>query len=303
MRFTLTLPTDRMDRPDEFLTVSAIAEMAGAIEACGADACNVTDHPFPPESFVRSGGHHSLDPLVTLGVVAAATTRLLLHTNVFIPAYRNPFVAAKGVATLDALSGGRMILGVAAGYLEEEFAACGANFERRGAILDSYIVAMRAAWQGKPVVDEGYGWKANGNAMLPKPAGRIPIWIGGNSVSAMRRAIRLGDGWCPFPASVRTAEALRTRALASISDLTGALERMDSELAAVGRSERPEICLTPFSHPHYRRDIDYAELLDESERLAGLGVGWLTVRLPGESRSEFLANVERLGREVLGRIR
>ena len=301
VRFTLTLPTDRVGLPEEFITAAAVTEMAAAIEAAGADACNVTDHPFPPRTFVETGGHHSLDPLVTLGIAAAATSRLQLHTNVFIPVYRNPFVAAKAVATLDALSGGRVILGVAAGYLEDEFRACGVNFEHRGAMLDEHITAMRMAWSGEPVTAVGHGWRASGNVMRPALRPSIPVWIGGNSMSAMRRAVRLGDGWSPFPASPRTARVLRTRPMASIGDLRDALHRMDSELERVGRKARPEICLTPFSHPHHRRDFDPAELVDEAHRLAGLGVGWLTVRLPGEDRRDFLASVERFGAEVIGK--
>jgi alkanesulfonate monooxygenase SsuD/methylene tetrahydromethanopterin reductase-like flavin-dependent oxidoreductase (luciferase family) len=112
VKYTVTLPTDQVGQAAEFVSAQAVAEMAAAIEAAGFAACNVTDHPFPPADWVSNGGHHALDPLVTLAVAAAATTRLRLHTNVFIPAYRNPFIAAKGVATLDALAGGRVILGV-----------------------------------------------------------------------------------------------------------------------------------------------------------------------------------------------
>src|ERR1700722_8602204 len=132
MRYTLALPTDRVDRTDEFVSGRSVMEMASALEGAGVDACHVTDHPFPPAAFVASGGHHSLDPLVALSFVAAATNNLLLHTNVYIASYRNPFVAAKGLASLDALADGRLILGVAAGYLEGGFAACGASFTNRG---------------------------------------------------------------------------------------------------------------------------------------------------------------------------
>ena len=81
--------------------------MARAVERAGFDACHVTDHPFPTKAWLDAGGHHSLDPFVVLAIVGAHTSRLRLHTNAYIPAYRNPFVAAKGAATLDALTGGR----------------------------------------------------------------------------------------------------------------------------------------------------------------------------------------------------
>lgn len=302
MRFSLTLPTDRVDRREEFLTAGAVAEMAAAIEAAGADACHVTDHPFPTQEFVDTGGHHSLDPLVTLAVAACATSRLLLHTHVFVPAYRNPFVAAKGVSTLAELSGGRVILGVAAGYLAGEFAACGTNFADRGPGLDAAIEAMRAAWTGEPVHLRGSLWEAAGNVMRPAPASPIPIWVGGNSKSALRRAARFGDAWCPFPASRRTAEALRTRPLATAADLRPLIDLLDEESEAAERPSRPAVCLTPFSHPHHRQDFDPDRLRDEAAELQALGVDWLSVRLPGEDRASFLASVARFGEEVAGRL-
>src|SRR5688572_27524502 len=142
MKFSLALPVDAPPHGGEFHT-HAITEVAAAIEVAGFDACFVTDHPFPPDAWVRDqGGHHAPEPLVTLAFAGAATTRLQLHTNVFLPQYRNPFVAAKGVATLDALSNGRVILGVAAGYLEPEFDAVGADFKRRGRALDESLDLM-----------------------------------------------------------------------------------------------------------------------------------------------------------------
>jgi probable F420-dependent oxidoreductase len=301
MRYTLALPTDRVDRPDDFLSARAVMEMAVNLEAAMVDACHVTDHPFPPLDFLAHGGHHSLDPLVALSFAAGATNRLLLHTNVFILAYRNPFVAAKGLASLDILSGGRLILGIAAGYLEGEFAACGSPFTGRGAALENSLAAIRQAWTGEPVVAEGREWKAENNVMLPKPVSSVPVWVGGNSDIAIRRSVRIGDGWAPFPASVRTAAALRTRSLTSIAELERRLERLRQEAAEIGRANLPEVCVTPFSHPHHRDVFDPPALVDEAEQLAALGVTWLSIRLPAPDRRTFLANVERFGTEVVGR--
>jgi alkanesulfonate monooxygenase SsuD/methylene tetrahydromethanopterin reductase-like flavin-dependent oxidoreductase (luciferase family) len=167
LRFTVTLPTERVEAPDEFGTASAVMEMAKAAEDAGFDACNVTDHPFPPATWIRHGGHHTLDPLVALSFAGAATTNLRLHTNIYVPAYRNPFLTAKAVATLDTLTGGRVIFGVAAGYLRGEFDALGVPFERRGARLDTALLAMRQAWTGEPVKMETQDWAARDNVMLP----------------------------------------------------------------------------------------------------------------------------------------
>ncbi len=130
MRLSLGLETSRSDRPEEFVTAEAIAEMAKAAEAAGFDAVFVTDHPFPDDRWLDGGGHHALDPLVALAFAAAATSTIGLHTNLFVLAYRNPFLSAKGIATLDQLSNGRVILGVGAGYLEPEFAALGSRLRR-----------------------------------------------------------------------------------------------------------------------------------------------------------------------------
>lgn len=317
MEYSIALPTDQVEQGPEFVSAGAIAEMARAIESAGFAACHVTDHPFPPADWVSGGGHHALDPLVTLAAVAATTTRLRLHTNVFIPAYRNPFIAAKGIATLDAMSGGRVILGVAAGYLAPEFAALGAlgtggtggtgeggagGFEARGAVLDVALAAMKDAWTGQPVVAEGPGWSAGGNAMLPTPASvpHPPIWIGGNSAAARRRAVAAGQGWAPFPAPPGLARAVRTAPLHDISGLRTALADLRAEADRQGRTEPLDICAVPFSHPHWRLRLDPPALLAEAAELGDLGVTWLSVRLAAPDRATFLDNVARFGAEVIG---
>jgi probable F420-dependent oxidoreductase len=302
VRYSVALPTDAVDRPGEFGSAAAVTEMAAAAEAAGFDACHVIDHPFPPARWVAEGGHHALDPLVTLAVAAAATSRIGLHTNVFVAGYRNPFLAAKGVATLDALSGGRVILGVAAGYLEGEFEALGAPFADRGARLDRTIDAMTQAWTGDPVDGASDGWVARGNAMLPRPVSspHPPIWIGGNSRAAMRRAVARGQGWVPFPAPARVAAVVRTAELTGIDMLAGRMDELRAMAGAAGRTDPIDVCCTPFTHPHWRDRFEPELLLDEAGRLAAIGVTWLSVRLPSPDCATFLEHVERFGKEVIG---
>ena len=149
VKVSLGLPTHRVDRFDDLASASAIAELSAGAEAAGFDAVFVTEHPFPSDRWLATGGHHALDPFVALSFVAAATTRLRLQTNLVVAAYRNPFMLAKAVSTLDALSGGRVILGLGAGYLEPEFEALGAPFDERNDLTDESITAMRAAWTGR----------------------------------------------------------------------------------------------------------------------------------------------------------
>src|SRR3954447_20042483 len=111
MRYSVGLPVDHVTLPEGFVPGDAIAEMAAAVEAAGLDAVFVTDHPAPDDRWLEGGGPHAQDPLVWLAFAAAASRRNRLHAHVFVAAYRNPFLAAKGVATLARLSGGRVILG------------------------------------------------------------------------------------------------------------------------------------------------------------------------------------------------
>src|SRR3954447_22463410 len=173
MQVSLGLPTHRVDTGAELVSGDAIATIARAAEDAGFAAVFVTDHPAPPAAWLHRGGHHALDPLVALSFAAAATTGLRLQTNLFVPAYRHPLLSAKAVATLDVLSGGRVVLGVGAGYLEGEFAALGADSERRNDVLDDALVTMKTAWTGASVA---------GIVSRPAPVQQPhpPIWVGGN---------------------------------------------------------------------------------------------------------------------------
>ena len=111
MKFTMGLPAGDIT-PGEFQTADAIGEMASALEAAQVDACYVTDHPAPSAEWLHANGHDALDPFSSLAFVASATTKLMLHTNILVMPYRNPFLTAKAATTLQLLSEGRLILGV-----------------------------------------------------------------------------------------------------------------------------------------------------------------------------------------------
>lgn len=304
MRFSLGLPTDRVAEGAEFVSAAAVGEVAAAAEAAGFGACFVTEHPFPPEKWLSHGGHHALDPFVALSFAAAATRTLRLQTSMVVAGYRNPFMLAKSAASLDALSGGRMILGLAAGYLEKEFDAVGADFAGRSGAVDATIAALRAAWTGSEVTWDGDGFRAAGNVMLPTPAqpGGPPIWVGGNSRAAIRRAAESADGWVPFPTPPGVARTARTAAIESTADLAARIAYAREHAAAVGRDRDLDICFVS------RRlnmiggnGHDPSGVVDEADELSALGVTWLHVTLPADSRYALLGAIEAFGAEVISR--
>ncbi|MGZ6907422.1 MAG: TIGR03619 family F420-dependent LLM class oxidoreductase [Acidimicrobiia bacterium] len=279
MRYSVGLPVDHVRAAPEFVTGDAVGEMAAAVEAAGLDAVFVTDHPAPDDRWLAGGGHHAQDPLVALAFAAAATRRVLLHTHVFVAAYRNPFLAAKGVATLQNLSGGRVVLGVAAGYLRPEFAALGVDFDARNERLADTVAVMRRVWSEDGVAVEGPGYSARGVTQLPHPT-PVPVWIGGNSTAALRRAVEIGDGWSPFPNPPAAARAVKTPAITNLDELAARLAVARAYAEEIGRTAPLTICFAPF-----------ADTSDHTV-FADLGVDWLAVQFDGcTTRAEWIERV------------
>jgi probable F420-dependent oxidoreductase len=195
-------------RPDLILK---IAERADALRYASVF---VTDHVVLPVSAAKSiypyspsgqfpGGMNQdyLEPLTLLSHLAHATRRVRLGTSVLVIPYRNPVVTAKMLATIDVLSGGRVILGAGVGWLQEEFVALATPpFAERGRVTDEYVRLLRECWTKSPVSFRGRYCSVDAVYALPAPrqAGGIPIWIGGHTDSALRRAATLGDGWHPI---------------------------------------------------------------------------------------------------------
>ncbi len=301
MRFTLQMPTDKVAQPDEFLTRQALAEMGQAAEAAGFDACYVTEHPIPEDRWLSQGGHHALDPFVALSFLACATERLRLQTHLLVLPYRNPFLTAKSIASLDVLSGGRVIAGVGAGYLESEFRALGVPFERRNELTDEAIRVMHEVWRGESVTLEGEDFAATGNTALPRPAQHPapPIWVGGNSNRAIRRAVELGDGWLPFPAPPAMARRVGTATLTGKEDLAKRLAYAHEHAEKVGRRAPLEVCYSPVGMGQPWPPAD--ELVELSGELEALGVTCLVILLDHPDRPQFLDEIARFGSEVIAR--
>ena len=171
---------------------TAIKHWAQVAEAVGYDFAMISDHVAVTPDVAAQYPAPFYDPFVTLAWLAGVTKRIELGTTVTILPYRNPLQTARMAANIDQLSGGRFILGVGVGWAKQEFAALGVPFEKRGALANQYLEVIRKCWTNDVILD--------GIQTGPRPmrAPHPPIWVGGSSEAAMRRAVRYGDAWHPL---------------------------------------------------------------------------------------------------------
>jgi probable F420-dependent oxidoreductase len=195
-----TLTLNLVDPWEDDATVDDLVRVARKAEATGHAFVGVCDHvAVPNDEYSARMRTTWYDTVATLGFLAAQTERVRLLSVVWIAAYRHPLQTASSFGTLDHLSGGRVILGVGAGHVQGEFDALGVPFQERGAILDETLEALRGVYDDTFVSFEGERYRYHEVGVAPKPvAGEYPIWVGGNSKAAWRRAGRFGDGYIPM---------------------------------------------------------------------------------------------------------
>lgn len=298
MKFSVNLPVDHVQYGDEFIGQDAVVELAQAAEDAGFDACAVTDHPVPSASWLDSGGHYAQDPFVMLAMMAAVTRRIRLQTYLLILPYRNPFIMARAVASLDASSGGRVILAVGAGYLKGEFHAVGADFARRNEASDEAIRAMVTAWTNDEFSFEGTGYSARAHRILPRPLQQPhpPIWVGGNSKQAIRRAVDLCQGWVPFYAPDAAAQSTRTAEISGFEDYRARLDYLRDYARENGRPVPSDLAAPTFTP--WREDGDNQAFRDDLARCAEIGANWAVVTVPGTTRQGWIDNARRMADEL-----
>jgi probable F420-dependent oxidoreductase len=212
---TFAEPWERAAGPHE------LAEVARRADATGFFYVGVNEHlAIPRGPLAEHMRTDWYDTTTTLGFLAALTTRVRLLSTVSVLGFRHPILTAKQWATLDRLSGGRAILGAGVGWIPEEFAAVGADFERRGPVLDDAIDVVRACLRDEFPVVHTPTWSLDGEIGVgPRPIQpALPIWIGGRTRVALRRVAARGDGWIPqgvsrdeMPAAIRYLEEERSR--------------------------------------------------------------------------------------------
>jgi probable F420-dependent oxidoreductase len=260
-------------------TAVRIAQLA---ERLGYDSVWTGEHVVAPSPRVDPSPMEPdepfLDPLVALAHLAAHTEDVRLGTGVIILPQRNPLVLAKQVASLDVVSGGRLILGIGVGYLEPEMTAVGVPMEARGARSDEYLAAMRSLWEDEAPAHHGRFVDFDGVDAHPRPVQRpLPVVVGGQSAAAFRRAARHADGWYGWLVGLRAMAEHR--------------EALDAAIAESGRERPLHVSISP------------SRRLDEEvvQRYAELGVDRLiVVPQPGLSEDELVAFVEANAPERVG---
>ena len=273
MQFVYRMPFWTSPPDSEFATQDAIMDLSALAEAAGFSAVAFTEHPIPAQTWRESGGHDALDPFVALSFAAAATRSLRLLTYLVVLPYRNPFLLAKSVASLDAVSGGRLILGLGAGYQKSEFFALGVDFEERNALFDESLAVMKRAWSGEPVSVQGRHFSARGVTAQPTPAQKPhpPLWLGGNSKLTIRRVAEQAQGWMALPTSPGRGSVLRSPELNDLRDLEAKIAELRGHAASIGRTE-PVTIHQSLNDGHGAAPL--AAIRDTARDLAGLGVAW-----------------------------
>jgi probable F420-dependent oxidoreductase len=214
-----------------FTETEQLVPLARVAEEVGFDGVLVSDHAFVPEKRVSRYPYSEdgappfapdtefPEPWAAIAAMAAVTTRLCFGTAVYLAPLRHPLEVARSVATAAALSGGRVVLGAGVGWVREEYVQLGREFETRGRRLDEMIGILRALWAGGMVEHHGRYYDFGRLQLSPAPPAPVPIYLGGASPAALRRAARLGDGWlgtghdpAAIPALVRELARLRREA-------------------------------------------------------------------------------------------
>ena len=277
MNFGVWIPNCR-----HLATPDIIRGTAVRAEQLGYDSVWVSDHVVVPHANVVNFGETVYDPLVTLGVVAGATSRVRLGTTVLIVPYRNAVVTAKMVSSLDALSGGRVVLGIGAGWVAAESAALGVPFAERGPMTDEYLRAMQELWTAEAPSFAGTYTQFSGLTFQPKPVQKPhpPIWVGGHSRAALRRTVEIGAAWHPInrpPAELRADQAEIARLCQARGRATAPALTLRNDIRVLHSGQS----VPASSHGGRVMAGEPAALVEQIGELAGCGVEHLVL--------EFLA--------------
>jgi probable F420-dependent oxidoreductase len=293
--------------PETGRSARACVDFAKETERLGFDSIWVTDHIVLPARRAAAYPHNDSghfpydfdddihDPLALLGALSQATSRAMLGTAVLVIPYRHPLTTAKVLSTVDQLSEGRLILGAGVGWLRDEFEALGLPEEiyaRRGGVTEEYLTVMRKAWAAEAAfAHEGQFVRFGPVGALPRPTapGRPPVWIGGKGDQALKRAVRIGDGYFAISsdAALLAEEVKRLRAFAEAAGRDPAAITV-ALIGALSVTDKP----LPKDRPAFRGSGE--QILDDLQALARAGLDHLAAGIGRPEGLSYEASVEAL---------
>jgi probable F420-dependent oxidoreductase len=300
---------------------AAMARVAREGEALGFDYLTLTDHVAIPDMaapgypYSESGEFYGAAPgyrheqLVATSWIAAKTKRIRLVLAVMVVPHRPAVLAAKMLASIDVLSGGRLVVGVGAGWLAAEFASVVMTpFAERGAVTDAYLDAFRTLWtEARPRIDGPYV-KMDGLVFDPKPVQKPypPIWVGGESGPSMRRAARVGDAWYPIGsnrAHLLDSQLRLEAGIARLRRLVGEAGRDPAKMGVVYRVKRHAIPMPPASDGNRRLfSGSIADVIEDIRALRAIGVTGLDFDFEQDDADGVIAGMRRFRDDVMGRV-
>ena len=296
----------------EMATPENMARIAQRAEALGFDSITLSDHivipkatpsnyPYHPSGeFSWQAARNYYEPLATMAYLVGKTERIRLGTSVLILSYRNPIATAKTLASIDALSGGRIFLGVGTGWWEDEYKALGigSHFAERGARTDEYLRIYKALWSEDEPAFEGEFHRFGNIEFSPKPARRegLPIWVGGHTRRALRRTVELGDVWHPIglrpPANLDPAELGHL-----VEVLHGMAEKAGRDPERIGVAFRAPMLITDSESRPLTGSVQ--QIVDDIHSYAAKGVTHFTGDIPLNTPEEYIAQLERFSSEIM----
>ncbi|MEW6269748.1 MAG: TIGR03619 family F420-dependent LLM class oxidoreductase [Thermodesulfobacteriota bacterium] len=272
-----------------------IERVARAADRLGFAHVACSDHAVVPRSYAAAMGTTWYDAISTLAYVGGMTERIELLTHVLVLPYHQPVVLAKQLATLDAMTRGRLVVGVGSGHLKPEFRTLGIDFEQRGAITDESMDVLKALWTGEPAEFCGRWFSFRDVLVDPRPhrSPHPPIWVGGNARRTVRRAVERGDGWVPWQLGLDELAALIAYGRELLDRRGGGSWEVVAPFPTVdllrrgGDREQDVLRLAP------------SDLAARIERYRALGVARLHVSFVSASCAELLEQLEAFASEVM----
>ena len=251
---------------EETASFADIIDIVKDADRLGYHHCTCSEHVGVPVDIAKVRGGRYYDPLPTFGALSALTSSIRFAAHVLVLGYHHPLALAKRYGTLDVVSGGRVIVGVGVGSLQEEFELLGAPFDDRGDRGDDAMRALRAALSQREPEYHGKYYDFSGFLVDPCAVqARVPLWVGGRTFRSLRRAVELGDGWAPF--GLRTSE-------------------LEAMLARAGRPDRPFDVILATEHP-LDPIAEPDRAAEQLQRFAAIGATGVNVRFAHHSPAHY----------------